>query len=135
MLCYCLPSGFSYIHVQILACFPVQFTNIKKYVQMATVIICDVMIFSLNYSTCTTPISVLPLPNLYRMLQFKFLALKSYEENPFLHSLRLTSDGHTEDHSWVNVPSNDGGSALDDLTRKLAARGRKLEVGIWVLGG
>ena len=27
------------------------------------------MIFFLNYSTCTTPISVLPLPNLHRMQQ------------------------------------------------------------------
>lgn len=36
---------------------------------MATVIICDVMILSLNYSTCVTPISVLPIPNLRRMQQ------------------------------------------------------------------
>lgn len=79
LLCYCLPSGFSYIHVQILACFPVQFTNIKKYVQMATAIICDVMICSLNYSTHTTPISVLLLPSLYRMRQLS------------LHYFRITS--------------------------------------------
>lgn len=36
----------------------------KKYVQMATAIICDVMMFFLNYSTHVTPVSVLPFPNL-----------------------------------------------------------------------
>lgn len=58
-----------YIHVQILAHLLVQFTNIKNYVQMATAIICDVMIFFFNYSTHVTPISVLPFPNLYRTQQ------------------------------------------------------------------
>lgn len=61
MLYYCLPSSFSYKHVQILACFPVQFANTKKYVQMATAIIYDVMILCLNYSTCVIPVSVFSL--------------------------------------------------------------------------
>lgn len=69
LLYHCLPSGFSLYPCINFGTFFSTVYKYKKCVQMATAIICGVMIFFFNYSTHVTPISLLPFPNLYRMQQ------------------------------------------------------------------